>query len=275
MLVCKSYSFSHLTDLLWSHWCWLQRAGCQTLHRFSKELQTMSRMARTDERLVQVVPSIWQQTSSLQRWGMCMFTGTYCGNMSGLCVCGCVCTQTFTVLHMSCVLVIQQYRKMRQHERWMQFSPVLRGREMVTQRRVGTCRGQQSPRCCSWLFPGWDLQPWVTCPADTQGRGVPGHTSHTCVHWAAANSIRVCVTWKTSVWLGLGCVCCSPACWEWCWFCHWDQTSLGRPWNWAPLWLLSPDTSGHTRSQGEEIQTLTSFLWHLIRWLFCYKQSTV
>lgn len=192
-----------------------------------------------------------------------------------VCLWLCVCTQTFTVLHMSCVLVIQQYRKMRQHERWMQFSPVLRGREMVTQRRVGTCRGQQSPRCCSWLFPGWDLQPWVTCPADTQGRGVPGHTSHTCVHWAAANSIRVCVTWKTSVWLGLGCVCCSPACWEWCWFCHWDQTSLGRPWNWAPLWLLSPDTSGHTRSQGEEIQTLTSFLWHLIRWLFCYKQSTV
>lgn len=57
---------------------------------------------------------------------------------------------------------------------------------MVTQRRVGTCRGQQSPRCCSWLFPGWDLQPWVACPADTQGKEVPGQ-------WAAEDTHHMSV----------------------------------------------------------------------------------
>lgn len=133
ILDCKSYSFSHLTDLLWS-----TDADCRELEvkhcivspESSRQSpgwwgQTNSSSRSTD------VPSTWQQTCSLQRWGMCMFTGTYCGNMSGLCVCGCVCTQTFTVLHMSCVLVIQQYRKMRQHERWMQFSPVLRGQRWL------------------------------------------------------------------------------------------------------------------------------------------------
>lgn len=138
----------------------------------------------------------------------------------------------------------------------------------ITQRRVGTSQDQQSPRCYSWLFPGWDLQPWVTCPAETHGdgesevRGVQrtrllSDILHICVHWSAASrltnytesssrTVSLSITWKTSVWLGLGCVCCSPVCWEWCWFCHWDQTSLGRPWNWAPLWLLSPDTSENT-----------------------------
>lgn len=87
--------------------------------------------------------------------------------------------------------------------------------------------------------------------------------------------LTVCVTWKTSVWLGLGCVCCSPACWEWCWFCHWDQTSLGRPGNWAPLWLLSPDTSGNkhrvTHLHNNSLQKLgpedikTLFVWVRIR----------
>ncbi len=192
-----------------------------------------------------------------------------------------------------------------------EISSVLRGRESwredgVTQRRVGTCRGQQSPRCCSWLFPGWDPPPWVTCPAETQRGGVRGHGHalsnifYICIHWSAASSwntlwntawvcLSMCVTWKTSVWLGLGCVCCSPACWEWCWFCHWDQTSLGRPWNWAPLWLLSPDTSGKTHRvtlvhhllkqtasvcvstdylmSNKFVQTQTSFNFMLICWL--------
>lgn len=39
---------------------------------------------------------------------------------------------------------------------------------VVTQRKVGTCQDQRSPQCCSWLFPGLDLQPWVTCPVDTR-----------------------------------------------------------------------------------------------------------
>lgn len=73
---------------------------------------------------------------------------------------------------LSCVLVIQQHRK-KMDMRWMQTLVQFWEGEWwgggVTQRMVGTSRGQQNPRCCSWLFPGWDLQPWVTCPADTKG----------------------------------------------------------------------------------------------------------
>lgn len=69
----------------------------------------------------------------------------------------------------------------------------------ITQRRVGTSQDQQSPRCYSWLFPGWDLQPWVTCPAEThrdgesEVRGVQrtrllSDILHICVHWSAASS---------------------------------------------------------------------------------------
>lgn len=94
-------------------------------------------------------------------------------------LCANECTLTFWVLHLSSVLVIQQRRKgTRRHEINANISPVLRGRAVgVTQRRVGTCQGQQSPQCCSWLFPEWDLQPWVTCPADKQ-RGGPRSDKH-------------------------------------------------------------------------------------------------
>lgn len=113
----------------------------------------------------------------------------------------------------------------------------------VTQRRVETFQGQQSPQYCSWLFPGLDLQVWATCPADTRR----GNLFQCQAGERLTDTLGMsAVTWKTSVWLGLGCVCCSPVGWEWCWFCHWDHTSLGRPWNWVPLWLLSPDTSEDT-----------------------------
>lgn len=36
---------------------------------------------------------------------------------------------------------------------------------VITRRRVETSQDQQSPQYCSWLFPGLDLQVWVTCPA--------------------------------------------------------------------------------------------------------------
>lgn len=48
-------------------------------------------------------------------------------------------------------------------------------------------------------------------------------------------------TWNTSVWPGCGCGCWSPLCWPWCWLCHCDQTSDGRPGNCPLLCPLSAE----------------------------------
>lgn len=51
-------------------------------------------------------------------------------------------------------------------------------------------------------------------------------------------------TWNTSVWPGCWCACCSPPCCPWCWLCHWDQTSEGRPGNCPPACPLSAGGRG-------------------------------
>lgn len=140
-------------------------------------------------------------------------------------------------------------------------SPVLRGRVMeggaVTQRRVGTCQGQQSPQCCSWLFPEWDLQPWVTCPADTQGGGSEvRHTSlsdtlHICVHWSAASTL-----WHTA---GV-CVCVcylEDFCLAGVGVCVLFTSRLG-----VMLVLpLGPDLTGATLELGSTLTALPRHIW--------------
>lgn len=160
-------------------------------------------------------------------------------------------TLTFWVLHLSSVLVIQQRRKgTRQHEINANISPVLRGRVVgVTQRRVGTCQGQQSPQCCSWLFPEWDLRPWVTCPADKHREGVRGQTNiwtvlGVCVHWSAANFWRMSVCYLEDfclTWVGV-CVL----------FSRWLGVMLILP--------LGPDLTGATLELGS---ALTAFPRHI------------
>lgn len=62
-------SYNHLTDLLWSCRRWLQRAS--NFHTLRPSLWGHT---GSSYRLIDV-PSIWRRGSSLQRWGMRMFTG--------------------------------------------------------------------------------------------------------------------------------------------------------------------------------------------------------
>ncbi len=82
----------------------------------------------------------------------------------------------------------------------------------------------------------------------------------TADRWTVIELCDGALTWKTSVWLDWGWGCGSPPCWLWCWLCHWDQTSDGRPWNCPPLWLLSPDTSAQTNTDTFTTATNRHFL---------------
>lgn len=103
-------------------------------------------------------------------------------NISGLCVCTVCVRMTGALRHSPCctsavcwwssnIEKLDNERDECKHQSSSERESDGEGGGGITQRRVGTCRGQQSLRCCSWPFPGWDLQPWVTCPAETQVEG--------------------------------------------------------------------------------------------------------
>lgn len=138
------------------------------------------------------------------------------------------------------------------------------------------------PKCTKLLSCGWqikNLRWWTKVAGDcTKIVERSSRIEMLCLFAVTITALYMSVfvyvrgsdsTWNTSDWLGWVCVCCSPLCWLWCWLCHWDQTSDGRPWNWAPLWLPSPATSAHRHTDTytdihahTQKQTLVSWTFH-------------
>lgn len=174
------------------------------------------------------------------------------------------------------------YKNETEQERWMQTAVQFWEGEwsregVITQRRVGTCRGQRSPQCCSWLFPGWDLQPWVTCPAETKGGRLRGQgcvedtyllsdISHNCVHWSAASSWNHCCDRLQSPKAFEGVCYLEDFCLAGVGVCMLFPGLLG-----VMLVLpLGPDLTGTSLELGSTLTAFPRHIWKHKQWSYSY-----
>lgn len=199
---------------------------------------------------------------------MCIFTNTkgsplrlVIGRLHFWCL-----QKTSASRHSLLNMVIQEHRRrMWPLEINANTSPALResnGCDVVTQRKVGTCQGQQSPQCCSWLFPGLDLQPWVTCPVDTT-KGNQCQT-HIVFKYITVHTLGICVCMSNAI------SCKALYCMSVCYREDFCLAGVGMC-VLFPSWLgvvlilpLGPDLTGATLELCATLTALPRHIWTLI-----------